>query len=153
LVKHFDVAERLTGAVLENSGLFETGNIPGTDIPAFGPLQNKSGHGIDWLGKARTGKYAGEYVPIEVKAGLRGRAPGLSSDQAKGAESFARSRVERAYDGKGQWGPNATPAGTQEFAKSIRQTMADQRYNGFVISHNYLGVPSYKGDRVTITKW
>jgi hypothetical protein len=65
--RHGDVAEFVTGFVLEHSGLFSSKSAA-AGVPAMGPIQNRSGHGIDWVGRALTGQHAGNFVAFEVKA-------------------------------------------------------------------------------------
>jgi hypothetical protein len=128
-LRHGEVAEKLTIAVLEHSGLFrrEGVQVPGgPDREAIGPIQNNSNHGIDFVGRALTGAYTGQFVVFEIKAGLNGLAPGLRGDQRSGANFFANSRVGRAAAGGPLWGPSATPYGTQEYAKFVQQEMIRQ---------------------------
>ena len=135
--RHGDVAERVTGFVLEHSGLFDTQavNFNGNRFQPTGPIQNRSGHGIDWIGRALTGRFTGEFVAVEVKAGLNGLARGLSSAQV-GVNQFADSRVKLAAGGRGQWGPNAASQDTRDFAQYVNREMMGKTYNGFLIQHD-----------------
>jgi hypothetical protein len=132
--RHGDVAERVTGFVLEHSGLFAS-RAPREGVPAMGPIQNSSGHGIDWVGKALTGEHAGSYLFFEVKGGLNGAAAGLSGEQSELA-SFARTRLERAFAQRGAWASRNTAAGTADFAQYVFEQMRGQRYSGFLFQHD-----------------
>ena len=134
--RHGDVAERVSGFVLERSGLFST-RQPKPGVPAMGPIQNRSGHGIDWVGIAITGAHAGSPVFFEVKGGLNGPARGLSAAQSKLA-IFAPDRVERATKDIGAWANHNKAPGTAEFAMYIRhvQSITDKPYVGYVFQHD-----------------
>lgn len=132
--RHGDVAERITGLVLENSGLFSTKSA-GAGIPAMGPIQNRSGHGIDWVGRALTGKHAGSFVAFEVKGGLNGMAAGLT-DQQSNLRRFMTTRLDKAFDAKGVWASRNTAPGTAAFAEYVRREMDGKKWDGYLIQHN-----------------
>jgi Holliday junction resolvase-like predicted endonuclease len=81
--------------------------LEGQGYDVLGSIQNRSGHGIDLVARDQNGNL----MFFEVKTGAGDRAPGLSEAQAKGADSFVRSRLASAAAGKGAWGavhdPNA----------------------------------------------
>jgi hypothetical protein len=149
MMRHGEVAERITGTVLKHSGLFDVSKVPGTDYQAIGPIQNRSNHGIDFIGRALTGRYAGEFVGFEIKAGLFKAAPALEGDQRRGAKNFIPNRLDRAISGEGAW--SKVNAGTSEFASYIRQDMGRKGYVGFVIGNDFIGV---KGkENVRFREW
>lgn len=132
--RHGDVAEQLTGFVLEQSGLLSSRSAePG--LPAMGPIQNRSGHGIDWVGRALTCAQAGSYVAFEVKGGINGRAKGLQGDQ-RSIQSFMRSRLNSAADPKGLWAERNTEPGTATFAKFVTSEMTGKTWTGYLIQHD-----------------
>ncbi len=64
-------------------------------------VQNKSGHGVDLIGR----KSDGSVKVWEVKTTETANAPGLKGDQAKwGGEKFTNDRLGRAASGKGNYG-------------------------------------------------
>jgi hypothetical protein len=145
--RHGDVAERITGFVLEHSGLFSTMSA-GPGISAMGPIQNRSGHGIDWVGRALTGQHAGNFVAFEVKAGLNGMASGLS-DQQSNLRRFVTTRLDRAAAADGFWSARNTNPGTANFADYVRREMRGKPWAGYLIQHNNMRTrPS-----VTWTAW
>ncbi len=148
--RHGEVGEKVAAAVLTASGLFETGNIPGSDVSIIGPIQNKSNHGIDFVAKAKTGNHFGKFVGFELKAGLLKNAPGLQGDQRRGANSFMRSRVQRAIDGNGHW--RSAPQGTSEFARFVKSNNLN-RYEGYVISINKMAISGRNGRNVVFSPW
>jgi hypothetical protein len=153
--RHFDVAEKVTGFVLEHSQLFSDEKVPGASDPnmkAMGPIQNKSGHGIDWMGRARTGKFAGQFVSFEVKAGLNRDAKGLSSDQGRlGVHRYTLDRINRAATPSQGW-QHMAGTDTQKFAQHVQldQLAKNYRYEGFLVQHNRMtsGRP-----QVSFTPW
>ncbi|MFT3858175.1 MAG: hypothetical protein QM742_11985 [Aquabacterium sp.] len=135
--RHGDVAEKVTGFVLEHSGLFSTEYIPGTKTKEIGSIQNRSGHGIDFIGRALTGDSAGKFIAVEVKGGLNGMAKGLAGDQQRGADYFVRTRIDRAIAALGPWG--AVPNGTRDFAAHVKREMTGMgSYAGQLVQHNYM---------------
>jgi hypothetical protein len=132
--RHGDVAEFVTGFVLEHSGLFSSKSA-GANVPAMGPIQNRSGHGIDWVGRALTGQHAGSFVAFEVKAGLNRRARGLDDGQTNLRE-FMRTRLERAEEAEGHWAHAAD--GTSEFAGYVQREMRGRTWQGYLIQHHMM---------------
>ena len=64
-------------------------------------VQNKSGHGVDLIGR----KSDGSVLVWEVKTTETAKAPGLKGDQAKwGGEKFTNDRLGRAAGGRGNYG-------------------------------------------------
>ena len=62
-------------------------------------VQNKSGHGIDLIGRDKDGN-----VKVwEVKTTEGTKAPELKGDQRLGGEKFTKDRLERATEGKGNY--------------------------------------------------
>jgi RHS repeat-associated protein len=74
--------------------------LEGQGFKIVGSLQNRSGHGVDLIARDRNGLL--HFFEVKTSSGIR--APGLSVDQAKGAASFAMSRLRRAAAGLGAWG-------------------------------------------------
>jgi hypothetical protein len=146
IMRHVDLAERITGYVLEYSGLFETENVPGIEKKAIGPIQNYSGHGIDYVARARTGAYTGQFVGFAIKAGLFKVAPSLQGDERSGAHAFMTSRIDRAIS---KW--QKAPAGTKEFAEYVDKQMFRKTYDGFVVRHDYIGKKG--SEAVTFRDW
>ena len=64
-------------------------------------VQNKSGHGIDLIGRNKDGN-----VKVwEVKTTEGTKAPSLSKDQSRlGGEDFTNDRLKRATEGQGNYG-------------------------------------------------
>lgn len=125
------VGEEITGAVLEASGLFDVSTVPGTNRANIGPIENNSKQGIDFIAQASSGKkFKGKFVGFEVKTGLLNRAPALSKDQRKGAQSFINSRLEWAANRQGHF--QSAPLGTAEFAQLVQQTNRG-KFSGFVV--------------------
>jgi hypothetical protein len=137
--RHGDVAEKVTGFVLQHSGLFSNEVVPSTGLPAMGPIQNRSGHGIDWIGRALTGKSEGEFLAVEAKGGLNGRAAGLSDRQRQlGVHKFVETRIASAINGQGYWAARNVEYGTQQFAKYVEQAMQFKSYEGILFQHHYM---------------
>jgi hypothetical protein len=112
----------------------------------MGGIQNKSGHGIDWIGRALTGKYADQFVAFEVKGSLNGKAAGLSSSaktapQTSGPNVFVRERLRLASDPNKYpiWAGNNVADGTKEVADYILNDMQGKTFPGFLIQHDRMG--------------
>jgi hypothetical protein len=134
IYRHGDVAEYVSGFVLQHSGLFSTKSA-GPGVPAMGPIQNNSGHGVDWVGRALTGKYAGDFVAFEVKGGLNGMARGLSPDQ-RNLQTYMQKQLSLAAKSTGLWASHNTEPGTAKFADYVRAEMRGTAWNGFLLQHN-----------------
>jgi hypothetical protein len=112
----------------------------------MGGIQNKSGHGIDWIGRALTGKYADQFVAFEVKGSLNGKAANLSSSektapQTSGPNAFVVARLGLASnpDKYPIWAGNNVAAGTKEVADYILKDMQGKTFSGFLIQHDRMG--------------
>jgi hypothetical protein len=68
-------------------------------------VQNRSGHGIDLVGRDANG----ELHFFEVKTSEGTTAPGLSVAQQQGAAWFVESRLGRAAKADGAWGATHDP--------------------------------------------
>jgi hypothetical protein len=143
--KHYDVAEFLVGKMLEFSGLFSKEIVRSTGLPAMGPIQNKSGHGIDWMGRALTGTFAGNFIGVEVKAGLNRNAGWLSDGQLK-VNDFLSSRLNSAANppNKGHWKLANIDGGqdTVDFAKHVLLANGNKKLEGMVIQLNQMSKPT-----------
>jgi hypothetical protein len=107
-------------------------------------IQNKSGHGIDWIRRALTGKYADQFVAFEVKGSMNGMAAGLSSSaktapQTSGPNAFVRERLRLADRQEGAWAKHNVAGGTKEVADYILNDMRDKTFSGFLIQHDRMG--------------
>jgi RHS repeat-associated protein len=71
----------------------------------IGSVQNRSGHGIDLVGRDANG----ELHFFEVKTSEGTTAPGLSVAQQQGAAWFVESRLGRAAKADGAWGATHDP--------------------------------------------
>jgi hypothetical protein len=143
--KHYDVGEFLVGKMLEFSGLFSMEKVERTGKVAMGPIQNKSGHGIDWMGRALTGQHAGHFIGVEVKSGLNRNAGGLSKDQQH-AYTFIPSRLSLAANppDKGHW-KLANIVGGQDtvaFANHVIDASRGTRIEGWVFQLNQVSKPT-----------
>jgi hypothetical protein len=101
----------------------------------MGPIQNRSGHGIDWIGRPLTGNPANTFVAFEIKGGLNGRADGLVGDQ-RSITTSVPSRANRGADAKGVWAERNTAPGTDKFAKFVLREMRGKNWSGYLIQHH-----------------
>jgi Holliday junction resolvase-like predicted endonuclease len=85
-----------------------------TDIVA---IKNKSGHGIDLLGR----NAGGELEFFEVKTSAKGLAPAQKGDP----EQFVATRLQRAFDAQGHWDPKNTIPDLQSIARNLQEELMD----------------------------
>ena len=111
----------------------------------MGALQNKSNQGVDLFAKALTGKFANQWVAIEVKTSDNGWAPRLSSDQMAGANNYARSRLRTATSGGARWVPGLS-VDQSVVAYGTRILNDARRYDigGFAAFNSYTGTQKPK---------
>lgn len=86
-----------------------------TDIVS---LQNKSGHGIDLIGR----NPAGELEFFEVKTSARG----MAREQYGNPDQFIERRLTLAIAGVGQWAHHRVPEGMRALAERLRDEIAEQ---------------------------
>lgn len=89
-----------------------------TDIVA---IKNRSGHGIDLVGRNPGGKL--EF--FEIKTSAKGMAPA----QHGNPEEFVAKRLERAIEERGHWDPKNTIPGLKDIATGIRDEIGEDAAN------------------------
>lgn len=97
-------------------------------------VQNNSGHGIDLIGR---NSKTGEVKVWEVKTTDGGSAPSLSKDQREmGGEKYTNNRLERAAEGRGNYGkvPEAMANGekAQKWLKGAGNKVSYEKREVFI---------------------
>lgn len=81
-------------------------------------VQNKSGHGIDLVGR----NPAGELEFFEIKTSARG----MAREQYGNPDEFITERLRLAIREKGQWAEHRVPEGMRDLAEQLRNEINDQ---------------------------
>ncbi|ATS51855.1 conserved hypothetical protein [Xanthomonas citri pv. fuscans] len=84
-------------------------------------IKNRSGHGIDLVGR----NPGGELEFFEIKTSAKGMAPAQHGDP----EQFVAKRLERAIDAKGHWNPQNTIPGLNDIADGIKREIGPEAQN------------------------
>jgi YD repeat-containing protein len=131
------VSEELGKFMMDQSGLFEADSVHS--------VQNKSGHGIDILAKAKYGAHHGKWIGLEVKT-TSGTAGDISftDGQRAGADFFIRRTLGNAANERGpRWWPWESERGTR--AQEILNEMpASRRFEGYVLQVTKVNSPDPK---------
>lgn len=94
------------------------------------PMQNSSGHGLDWVGKTKSG----EIVVVEAKASSGGRPPALSKAQSNMSE-YLRNQLEKVASGRGNFSAADKVRATElldalQKGAPVRGIVVETRYTG-----------------------
>lgn len=84
-------------------------------------IKNRSGHGIDLVGR----NPGGELEFFEIKTSAKGMAPAQHGDP----EQFVAKRLERAIDAQGHWDPKNTIPGLKSIAQDISREIGPEAEN------------------------
>jgi RHS repeat-associated protein len=113
----------------------EVGEAVGRDVlesegAVGGPLQNKSGHGLDAIGETSSG----EIIAIEAKATQGGSPPALSDAQAN-MNQYVRDQLTKIANPKSNWS-----AADKAMARKLIDAIADgANVRGIVVETRYVG--------------
>lgn len=122
--------------MMDASGLFDSDSVHS--------VQNRSGHGIDILAKARFGRDHGKWIGLEVKT-TKGTAGDIyfTEGQRAGADSFIRKTLNNASNPSGaRWWPWETGRGEQ--AERVLFEMTGKRFDGYVLQVTRVNSPDPK---------
>ncbi|MEB1348946.1 XVIPCD domain-containing protein [Xanthomonas campestris pv. campestris] len=84
-------------------------------------IKNRSGHGIDLVGRNPDG----DLEFFEIKTSAKGLAPAQHGDP----EQFVAKRLERAIDAQGHWDPKNTIPGLKSIAQDISREIGPEAEN------------------------
>jgi YD repeat-containing protein len=132
------IGEALTGVILERSGLYEANSVRA--------IQNDSGQGIDMVGKAVTGKHAGDWVAFEIKTSAANNFK-FNKYQRMGPNSYMERVLSSAASGNAPRWRNVPDVSA--FAERVEKEMRGKEFAGYIIKSSYVNTKPH----VTAETW